>query len=192
ADFDDVGDQAALSPGDAEARGKLIGHVLDDDAEPASHDATTRDELPHHVARHVGGNREADPLPRGDDGGIDAHDFAVEVQQRPTRVARIDGGVGLDEIFVGGHADPGPRGGGDDAGGHRAIETEGVSDRDHPLADAQAVGVAELGYRQRSGGIDLEHGEVGLYVAADEPSGELASVRESHDDRLGIFYDVVV
>src|SRR5262249_61427370 len=54
------------------------------------------------------------------------------------------------------------------------------------------VGVAELGDRQRSGGIALEHGEVGLYVAAYEPRGKLASVRESHDDRLGIFDDVVV
>src|SRR5262249_41165312 len=46
--------------------------------------------------------------------------------------------------------------------------------------------------RQRSGAIDLEDGEVGLHVAADEPRGKLASVRKPHDDRLGILHDVVV
>src|SRR2546430_10683772 len=62
----DVGNQDALPLPDAEARGELVGDVLDDDAEPAPHPAATRDELLHHVARPVGGDREAQPLAPGD------------------------------------------------------------------------------------------------------------------------------
>ena len=36
-----------------------------------------------------------------EDRGVDADDLAAQVQQRATRVARIDGGVGLNEVVVG-------------------------------------------------------------------------------------------
>ena len=39
------------------------------------------------------------PLRRGD-GGVDADDLAVEVDQRAAAVARVDRGVDLDEVLV--------------------------------------------------------------------------------------------
>ena len=35
-----------------------------------------------------------------EDGGVDADDLAVEVEERAARVALVDGGVGLDEVLV--------------------------------------------------------------------------------------------
>ena len=37
----------------------------------------------------------------GGDGGVDADDLAVEVDQRAAGVARVDRGVGLDRVDVG-------------------------------------------------------------------------------------------
>src|SRR6184192_721241 len=80
----------------------------------------------------------------------------------------------------------------DDPDGHRAIEAEGVADRDRPLADAELVGVAELRDRQQRRRIHLEHGEVGLRIATHELRGELPPVREAHGDVLSVLDDVVV
>src|SRR5438105_8342775 len=38
----------------------------------------------------------------------------------------------------------------------RAVEAERVADRDRPLADAEVIGVAELGGRERGGRLDLD------------------------------------
>ncbi len=50
------------------------------------------------------GNGEADALIAfravSDDGGVDADQFAAIVHQRAAGIAGVDGGVGLDEVFV--------------------------------------------------------------------------------------------
>src|SRR3989442_899439 len=61
-----------------------------------------------------------------------------------------------------------------------------------PESHPQAVGVAQLRGGQRPGRIDLQHGEVGLRVAPDEPCGELPGIREAHDDLVSVLDDVVV
>ena len=53
--------------------------------------------------RGFGRHRKADAdraARRRDDRGIDADDFAVEVEQRAAGIAAIDGGVGLDVVVV--------------------------------------------------------------------------------------------
>ena len=118
---------------------------------------------------------------------------AVQVQQRASRVARIDGRVGLDEGLVGGHAHVGAAGRRDDADGHGAVETEGIPDGDGPLPDAQPVRVAEIGHRQRTRRVlDLEHRQVRPAVAAHERRLELAVVGETHLDRGRVLHHVVV
>jgi hypothetical protein len=61
-------------------------------------------DLLHHVLRHVDGDGEADPLvPAGAarrDGGIDADQLALRVQERTAGVTGVNGGVGLDEVFA--------------------------------------------------------------------------------------------
>ena len=49
----------------------------------------------------------------------------------------------------------------DDAGGHRIGEAERIAHRDHPVADAQLLVVAEFDGRQRLVAVDLEQGDVG-------------------------------
>src|ERR1700687_2573573 len=83
---------AALAEG-PEAGGEVVRQILDGDAEPAAHHPALRDELGHDLARHVDRNGEPDALTRRHDGGIDADDAPVEVEQRPARVAGVDGGI---------------------------------------------------------------------------------------------------
>ena len=66
----------------------------------------------------------------------------------------------------------------DDAGGHRALEAVRVADRDHQLADAQPLGVAELG-RDELAVLGADHGEVGERVAARDREAQLAAVGEA-------------
>ncbi len=61
---------------------------------------------------------------------------------------------------------------------HRAVEAEGVADRDHRVADLDLGGVAERERVQLAGGVvDLEQGDVGGRVGADDFG--LCSVSES-------------
>jgi hypothetical protein len=55
----------------------------------------------------------------------------------------------------------------DDAHGHRLPDAEGIADGEHDIADAQAVGLAESDGRQLVG-LDLQDGEIGFGVAADD------------------------
>src|SRR5205823_4647022 len=57
-----VGDEDALALAHAEARGQLVGDVLDGDAEPAAHHAALGDQLAHDHLRLVDRDREADAL----------------------------------------------------------------------------------------------------------------------------------
>ena len=72
------------------------------------------------------------------------------VRERAARVARVERGVGLDHVVDDAAGAPRARRQRaaerrDDAGGDRAAEPVRVADRDDELADAQALGVAELG-----------------------------------------------
>ena len=60
------------------------------------------DQLVHHRARQV--DRDGEAVARVEaglagDGGVDADDLAPDVDQRAARVARVDRGVGLDEVL---------------------------------------------------------------------------------------------
>ncbi len=89
------------------------------------------------------------------DRGVDADDFAVEVEQRAAGIAAIDGGVGLDVIVVGAGIDIAVARR-DDAGGHRAAEAERIADGDHPFAEPQLVAVAELHRLERLVGMHAQ------------------------------------
>ena len=93
------------------------------------------------------GNGKADAdaaARRREDRGIDADDIAVHVEQRTAGIAAIDRRVGLDEIVIGPGIDVAVARR-DDARRHGRAEAEGIADRDHPVADAGLVAVAEMG-----------------------------------------------
>jgi hypothetical protein len=99
----DVGDERALRVVEAERLGDVGRHLLDHHAEPAARDVALVLQLRDDLVREVDRDREADAdvaAAAAEDRGVDADDLALRVEQRAARVARIDGGVGLDEVVV--------------------------------------------------------------------------------------------
>ena len=83
--------------------------------------------------------------------------------------------------------------GADDArgDGERQVLAERIADGQHPLADPRGVAVA-----QRRGsevvGVDLEHGQVGARIGADDLGLELTPVEQPDRHLVGAVHDVVV
>jgi hypothetical protein len=59
------------------------------------------------------------------------------------------------------------------------------------LADLEGVAVAP-GRGRKAVGVDLEHGQVGARVGADQPAGKLAAVGQPDGDRVGPGHHVIV
>ncbi len=97
-------------------------------------------------------DREPDAVaaaPLGGDRGVDADDLGVGVDERATRVARVDRRVGLDETGQRGVADrEAAVEAADDAGGDRRREAERAAERDRALTDLDAVRLGEIGGRE--------------------------------------------
>ena len=66
--------------------------------------------------------------------------FALSVEQRPSRIARIDGGIGLDKIVVRTRADTSALRA-DDARRNGVGITKGIADGHDPIAGLQPVRV---------------------------------------------------
>ena len=142
------------------------------------------------------GDGEAEALEAGgrDLVGGDADDLAVLVEQRAARIAGVDGSVGLNEghhIVVDGNAAVGGR---NDAGCDRALQVEaaGVADDDGRLADAQIIRAAEGCGRQGLLGLDLEDGNIGLDIGADEVGRIIGAVLHDNRDVVAAVDNVVV
>ncbi len=116
-----------------------------------------------------------------------------QIDERSAAVARIDGGVGLQEILVHVHVQPGAPLGADDAVRDRTGQSEGRADRQHAIADLHRVGVAEF-QRLKAGVLDIEHndGDIGAAIAADVLRRELAAVQQIDHGSLRPFDDVII
>jgi len=73
-----------------------LGH----DPVPGPVDPLDGEQFRHHGQRLVDRDREADSLGAGPHGDVDADHLAVDVEEWPAGIARIDARVGLDEILV--------------------------------------------------------------------------------------------
>mmetsp|Transcript_4253 Transcript_4253/g.9135 ORF Transcript_4253/g.9135 Transcript_4253/m.9135 type:complete len:315 (-) Transcript_4253:891-1835(-) len=130
--------------------------VGDVDADGRLHYPTEADDLvdhaPHRV--HRDGESYADVTASSsagrDDGGVDADEPAARVEERPTRVARVDGRVGLDAVLdsAAARGDDVAAERGDDALCERVVEAERVADRKDRLADLEIVRGANLNRRR--------------------------------------------
>src|SRR5262249_22059864 len=99
----DPRDQRTVRWLDVEALADLVSDLLDLDAEPAAPRLANLAELIDHRGHGLRRHRKADAdraARRRDDRGVHADDFAVEVEQRSTRVATIDRSVGLDVVVI--------------------------------------------------------------------------------------------
>jgi hypothetical protein len=153
-----------------------------------------RETLPH---GQVDGQRETDAFEiaaAADDHGVDADYFAVDIEQRASAIAAVDGGVGLEEALqlMVALAEV-PALSADDAGGHGLVESEGRADGDRPVADFNGVGVADVDRRELLAGVDLQDCEIQLGVGADQLGGVLRLVAgQRHLNADGVLDDVVV
>jgi hypothetical protein len=147
--------------------------VLAVDAQGAATDHAAGQQLVLDAVGQVHRDREAEAdvaghrAARVEAGGVDADQLAVEVDQRAAGIARVDAGIGLDEVLVAGTRQVVAADRGDDARGHRLAHAERIADRDHEVADLQQVAV-----RQRDRGEvlrrDAHQGDVGVRVRAEE------------------------
>src|SRR5690242_4500476 len=84
-------------------------------------------------------------------------------EKRTTGVARIDGGIGLDEVVIGSTADHTPLGA-DDPGCNGLRQSKGVAYGHDPFADLKAIAVAQFGKGEFLLLVDLDQCQVQLFV----------------------------
>src|SRR5215207_3516870 len=169
------------------------------EAELRTDDAPLADELRQDALGDVDGDGEADAHRAAavgrEDLRVDADHAPLRVEQRPAGVARVDRGVGLDGALDDAAVArlDGPLEAGDDAGRQRAVEAERVADGQNLLPDREAVAV---GHRHDLQGLahagDLEDGEVGVRVAADDARRVGLVAAEADGDLVGALDDVEV
>ena len=194
----DVAHQHADGTRQAQRRGALRGYAVALRAEPGAHELLARASAGDDGAHHRRRDGEADAERSAAavavvDRGVDADEAAIDAHQRAAGISGIDGGVGLDEEAVVGDADLRARQRRDDAERHGLPDAEGITDREHDVADLEFVGVGEGERRQALGaGVDLQHGEVRALVGPQDLRRELAPVGEDHLDLVGARDDVVV
>jgi hypothetical protein len=152
-------------------------HVLAADADPAAPDLAVVDEGRRHELRNARRYGEADALRGQHDCAVDADDLTPRVDQRSTRVARVQCGVRLDDV-VDEPAGAGPERPAErahDAGRDRTVKAEGVPDGNYELSHAQRFGIAQLSEREVLG-VDLDDGKVGVRIIADDACRELPAI----------------
>ncbi len=100
--------------------------------------------------------------------GIDADHFPVHVDQRPAGVAGVDRGISLNkslELAAGHDVAPFGR---NDSRRHGLRQAERTANGQNPVAHLHAVGIAHLRRRQRAVNVDLDHGQIGFLIGADD------------------------
>src|ERR1041385_3068553 len=160
------------------------------DAQPGADIFAVTDQLVADFPGHVAGNGKPDSRVETTDEGIDADDFAVDVDERAAAVAGVDVGVGLDEVLVHGLAlaaadDGGATLGADVTEGDAVIEIEWRADGDGKFTHAGLAGVADLRDRQPFAfRIDLDDGDVGLRIHPAHFGIQLGAVLEADSDLI--------
>ena len=115
---------------------------------------------------------------------VDAHHLTAHIDQGTTRIAGVDGHIGLDKgQVVAGVTLLGA----DDAGRYRVVQTKGGADGHDPFAHFEAVDVADFDHRQTRG-LNLDHGHIAAFVHADDAGLELALVGQGHKHLVGALH----
>ena len=126
------------------------------------------------------------------DGGVDADHLAGEVDQRPARVAGVDGRVGLQkplELLP----DAAAVLGADDSGRNRGLQSERAADGQNPVAYLHTIRIAQLCSWQFFVGVDFNHGEIGVFIRAHQLGGVPRGLAvQLHLNLGGLLDDVIV
>ena len=150
-------------------------------------------QLLDHLHRHIDGDGERQAHETTGTAvylRIDAYHFAVQVEQRATGIAGVDGHVGLNE----GHivlARQGTALGADNAGGRGMIKTKGRADGQYPFAHLELLGTADLHHRQMLR-INLQQGDITAFVTANQRGFQLTTVTQAYQNFRGVLDDVMI
>ena len=128
---------------------------------------------------HIDGNREANADRSArfrENRRIDADHAPVHIDQRSARIARINGGVGLNEEAVVGNADLRARQRRDDSLSHGLPDAEGIADGENEIADFERIRIAEFHHRKIAALGQFQHGEIGARIAQQDFRGNLPLV----------------
>src|ERR1051325_10493879 len=119
-------------------------NVLPSNAKMAPANFAFLDEPGSNVFGRINADRETDALGRENHRRIYPNNFAARINQRTTRITRVERRVGLHNV-VNQPACPGAKGpaqGTDHTGGHRALEPVRIANRDGYLAYPDGFGFA--------------------------------------------------
>ena len=172
--------------------GNLVGHILDNDAEPAAIDAAMLLQLADYLLdqsrRH--GKCDADTAAGGrEDRGVHADDLAIQIEGRTTGVAAVHRCIDL-QVVIGARTNVAVMGR-DDSASHRPAEAKRIADCEHPVTDAGILlGKLHIGELLRS--LDLEERHIGARIGPDQGRGKFIAVLERHRNVLGVLNHVVV
>src|SRR6185369_6748822 len=189
-----LADQGAGVILELEFPGQTGSQVLDHDAQVTAGNMAIFYQVFHHIAGEVHRDGEANALVAAraaENGGVDSDQASFGVNERAPGVARVDGGIGLDEIFVIQAHRARPTHRANDSGGYRLPDAERVADGQYHVAHFDLVAVSH-GHRRQIFRIDFDHGDIALGVAADHFGGEFPSVLHRYFNLVRAIHDVVV
>ena len=189
--FEDIRNQGAALVFDLHALGDILTDVLNGNPQPSPGHLPLGLQVRQDGFRHADRDGEPNSLPLRNDRRVDADHLALHVEERSPAVSRVDGGVGLDEIVIRPRADHAALCA-DDPGGDGLLQAEGVPDGQNPVSHPELLRVARFRDRQAVVRFDLDQGDVGLGVLADDFCLVFLAVGELHQDFIGLLHDVVV
>lgn len=143
-------DQDAVDERKLEEFLELGRHELPLHAKSGTDHATVFHQLRHDLFQQRGGDRESDVLCTRHHDGRDPDDPTAAIDKWSARIARVDRSVGLDQRLGARvrHVTKQAIDAGDDAAGHRLIDTHRIAEHENVVADAKSVGVAEGCHRE--------------------------------------------
>ena len=129
-----------------------------------------------------------------ENGGTNADQATIDVDERAARVPGIDRGIGLDKVFitlnVGKDSDVAALGA-DNSARDRFADTKGIPDGQHAVAHLNLRCVGK-GNGREAFRVDLDDGDVGLFIPTDHLGGKLAAIGQCHSDDVSAIDHVVV
>ena len=121
---------------------------------------------------------------------VDTNEFATCVHECTTRITLIDGSISLDKAL---HAIGAQRTGfgRDDTSGHRIVQSEGITNGEHPFTHAYIVAVGNGDGRQILS-VDLDECQVGSLVGTNDACRILFIVCQTDSQFVSAVHHVIV
>jgi len=179
---------------EAEMRGKCRSQVLYLNTKETTDNASAFNKLVINGFSHIDGDGKADThiaATATDDKGVNADYLSIKIEQRPAGIAGIYGGIGLDEIFISGEAEPASALSTYDAGSNGMAQVEGVADGKDPFANLEGVGVGQFKVGQVIA-IDFYYSNIRFGVGTDNLCFNLRFFSELNGNFVGFADQMVI